>query len=124
MKNLIESPLWPALKADHETLKKTDVTDLFSANPKRFDEFSIKSSGILLDYSRHRITKTTLGLLADLASMAKLPAQFQALFSGEPVNTTENRPALHTALRNIHKNPLTVSGENIQAAVENEQTRL
>lgn len=124
MKNLIESPLWPALKADHETLKKTDVTDLFSADPKRFDSFSIKSSGILLDYSRHRITKTTLGLLADLASMANLPAQFQALFSGAPVNTTENRPALHTALRNNNKKPLTVSGENIQATVANEQARL
>jgi glucose-6-phosphate isomerase len=124
MKNLIESPLWPALKADHETLKKTDVTDLFSANPSRFDDFSVKSSGILLDYSRHRMTKTTLGLLADLASMANLSAQFQALFTGKPVNTTENRPALHTALRDASKKPLTVSGENIQTTVENEQIRL
>lgn len=124
MKKLTASPLWSALRADHEALKEQQVADLFSANPKRFDEFSIKSSGILLDFSRHRITKTTLGYLADLASMANLSTQFQALFSGQPVNTTEHRPALHTALRHGSEPALALHSQSIQIAVENEQTRL
>lgn len=124
MKNAIKSAFWQRLKTHHETLAKTRMVELFESNPNRFEEFSIKSSGILLDFSRHLITQPTLKLLIELADAAKLQARFQALLTGESVNTTENRPALHTALRQLNDAPLCVNGQNIKPAVQHELNRV
>src|SRR5580693_5676379 len=53
----------------------------------------------MLDMSRQRITGRTLPLLFDLARAAALPARIAAMFRGDPINTTEERAVLHTALR-------------------------
>jgi glucose-6-phosphate isomerase len=99
MKNLIEQPAWLALSQHHHDLSAHHMRDLFAAEPGRFDQFSIKHNDILLDYSRNRINKTSMDLLVDLALAADLQSHIAALFAGELVNTTERRPALHTALR-------------------------
>jgi glucose-6-phosphate isomerase len=67
--------------------------------PGRFEACHREAAGLLLDFSRQPVDATTLGLLTDLAAERRLSAWIAALFAGEPVNATEQRPALHMALR-------------------------
>lgn len=94
------SPAWKALQRHAETLQQTTLNQLFAANPQRGSQFSARSSNIYFDYSKDHLTEQTLALLFDLADTANLTTAINDLFDGKPVNNTENRPALHTALRN------------------------
>lgn len=78
------------------------MRDWFASDSTRFSRFSLQMEGLFLDYSRNRITDKTLQLLGELTHHHRLSQHIDALFSGQPVNTTENRPALHTALRDPH----------------------
>ncbi|MAZ45484.1 MAG: glucose-6-phosphate isomerase [Gammaproteobacteria bacterium] len=72
----------------------------FLADEDRYDQFSFEASGILLDLSKQKITREILQELLSLANEKDLANKIEALFSGGNVNITENRPALHTILRN------------------------
>ena len=72
---------------------------LFAADPMRFGQFSIRLGGLLLDYSKNLINRETVTLLAALARERGVGDQMQRMFNGENINAGENRPALHTALR-------------------------
>jgi len=96
---LTRLPAWQAL-SDHQRIAAGfNLRELFEKDPARFDKFSLRCGDLLLDYSKHLITDDTLRLLIDLARQRELPAWIARLFSGEKINTTENRAALHTALR-------------------------
>lgn len=90
---------WQALTQHAALLKQLHLRHLFQNDPNRFHRFSCQHDEILLDFSKHLITEETLHLLSKLAQAVELPYQIEALFSGEPVNFTEQRAALHTALR-------------------------
>ena len=100
MPSLTASPAWLALDAHSKTFKQADFRcqDLF-ADGNRFAEFSLRHKNLLLDYSKNFCSKDTLGLLIQLAEETGVPAGISAMFAGEKVNFTENRAALHTALR-------------------------
>ena len=72
---------------------------------------------ILFDYSKNRITQETMRLLFDLARQANLAGKIEAMFSGEKINTTENRAVLHVALRNRSNRPILVDGEDVMPEV-------
>ena len=93
------SPAWQALQDHRESLESVKISDLFLANTSRFGEFSCRAAGLFLDYSKHRVTGETLELLINLAEERQLKARIEQLFDGELVNNTEQRQALHTALR-------------------------
>jgi glucose-6-phosphate isomerase len=90
---------WLAVAAHAEELKEAHLRDLTAADPKRWQTFHVEYDPWLLDISRQRITVKTLPLLFDLARAADLPARTAAMFRGDPINTTEQRAVLHTALR-------------------------
>jgi glucose-6-phosphate isomerase len=90
---------WLAVAAHAEELKEAHLRDLTAADPKRWQTFHVEYDAWLLDISRQRITVKTLPLLFDLARAADLPARTAAMFRGDPINTTEQRAVLHTALR-------------------------
>jgi glucose-6-phosphate isomerase len=90
---------WLAVAAHAVELKDAHLRDLTAADPKRWQTFHVEYDAWLLDISRQRITVKTLPLLFDLASAADLPARTAAMFRGDPINTTEQRAVLHTALR-------------------------
>lgn len=90
---------WQALKDHHARLKEVTIAELFANDPARFREFSAEFGDITLDYSKNRISDVTLSLLLDLAREAGLEQARANLFAGKPVNNTENRAALHMALR-------------------------
>lgn len=104
---------WLALTSHQQAISPEQMRDWFAIDQTRFPRLSIKTSGILLDYSRHRVTDQTISLLCDLAKAVDLNNKINKLFNGELVNITEKRPALHTALRDPHLTPLYVNGADI-----------
>ncbi len=110
MSRLTASPAWQALGRHREQMAEQQVRSLFAADPARFERFSFESCGILLDYSKNRITAETVGLLADLARERDLEGWRARLFAGDPINTTEGRAVLHTALRQQTNEPVRPGG--------------
>ncbi|WP_286894834.1 MULTISPECIES: glucose-6-phosphate isomerase [Sphingobacterium] len=98
--------------------EKNDLRTLFAADPARFEKFSIAFEDILLDYSKNRITAETKALLVQLAKECGLEEAIAAMFSGERINVTENRPVLHTALRNQSGQPVYVDGKDVMPDVK------
>lgn len=98
--------------------EKNDLRALFAADPARFEKFSIAFEDILLDYSKNRITEETKALLVQLAKECGLVDAIAAMFSGERINVTENRPVLHTALRNQSDQPVYVDGKDVMPDVK------
>src|ERR1700737_4105367 len=90
---------WRAVAAHADALKDAHLRDLTAADPTRWQSFHVEHDTWLLDMSRQRITAKTLPLLFDLARAAELPARTAAMFRGDPINSTEQRAVLHTALR-------------------------
>ena len=117
MNKLSNSPAWLALKAHQLTIADTHMRDLFEADPKRFEKFSLVFNDILFDYSKHRITDETLRLLLKLAEERDVKGWAHKMFNGEAINTTEHRSVLHTALRNRSKHPILVEGKNVMPEV-------
>jgi glucose-6-phosphate isomerase len=94
------------------------LRDLFTADPQRFDRFSLRLDDLLLDYSKNRVTTETMLLLFALARQARLEGQIAAMFDGQKINTTEGRAVLHIALRNRSNRPIRVDGgEDVMPAV-------
>ncbi|MBU1927034.1 MAG: glucose-6-phosphate isomerase [Gammaproteobacteria bacterium] len=108
---------WEKLKQHYQTIAAIEMSDLFRQDPKRFDTFSIEAPEIFLDYSKNRITHETLALLLKWAESRSLDQAIDALFSGKILNITEQREALHTALRNHQQNSFLVHNQNIMPAI-------
>jgi len=99
MSTLTQSRAWLALKSHREALGGVRMTALFAADPQRFENFSLRQDGILLDYSKNLVNAETMQLLVALARERGVGDEMNRLFTGGIVNTSEMRPALHTALR-------------------------
>lgn len=121
---LKQSAAWIALSQHRRMVAELRLRDLFEKDPHRFQRFSVELDGLLLDYSKNLITEDTLRLLLDLAAEADLPHWRQRLFAGEPINHTEQRPALHTALRSGSSDPLLVAGEDVRVQVRDALARM
>jgi glucose-6-phosphate isomerase len=100
MSKLTRSAAWQALSAHYSVIKQVQMRQMFLDDPARFDNFSLKFENLLFDYSKNRIGAETIKLLIALAEQSGLPANIESMFSGDKINTTEHRAALHTALRN------------------------
>lgn len=117
MSTLTESPAWKALEQHYQEMSGVHMRDLFAQDPARFDKFSLRFGDILFDYSKNRITETTMSLLFDLSRQAELSAQIEAMFTGQKINTTEGRAVLHIALRNRANRPIIVDGQDVMPEV-------
>ena len=99
MPNFTSAPAWQARLAHRDALAATRLAQLWNADPGRGPALTFSCAGIAADFSRQRIDAQSIALLTALARESGLAAAIDALFSGARVNATENRPALHTALR-------------------------
>ncbi|WP_299474125.1 glucose-6-phosphate isomerase [uncultured Roseibium sp.] len=106
-----------ALGRQAERLNKTTLRDLFSSDPQRFENLSARTDDLLLDFSKTKLDTDTLKLLVELAEAADVAGRRDAMFSGEKINTTENRAVLHTALRNRSDKPVFVDGQDVMPDV-------
>ena len=93
------------------------MRSLFEHDPERFAKFSIQFEDMLVDWSKNRVTAETMRRLVDLAQAAGLKAWTERMFTGERINSTENRPVLHIALRNRSNRPILVDGVDVMPDV-------
>jgi len=99
MSTLTQSPAWQALEAHRKAMAGAGIAQLFSADPQRCGNFSLQLGELLLDYSKNLVTAETIKLLVALARARGVGDQMHRMFNGEKINSSENRAALHTALR-------------------------
>ena len=117
MSRLTLSSAWKALGQHQKEIASVHMRDLFAGDPDRFQKFSVRWKDILLDYSKNRITEKTMSLLLDLAREVGLDTWIERMFTGEKINFTEHRSALHIALRNRSNTPILADGEDVMPAV-------
>jgi glucose-6-phosphate isomerase len=117
MSDLVNSSAWIALANHYQTIKETNMRSLFAADALRFERFSLFCADILFDYSKNRVTSETMDLLFSLARQANLKQKIEDMFCGKKINSTENRAALHTALRNRSNIPVFVDGKDVMPQV-------
>ena len=118
MSLLTESPGWQALRAHAEQTDGVRLTDLFAADTERARRFSTEACGLYLDYSKQLLSAETRARLLDYAEQQQLPTWIARLFAGKTVNHTEQRAALHMALRAPRDAVMDVAGENVVPAVQ------
>lgn len=114
---LTRFPEWVKLQKHFEKISDLHMRDLFSADDKRFDRFSLEFGDILFDYSKHRITEETIQLLLRLAQASGLKNAIEAKFSGKHINWTEDRAVLHSALRKDTQESLMVDGVDLMPEI-------
>src|SRR6185437_8510998 len=114
---LTQRPAWKALEAHYETIRQRTLRQLFADDPLRGERLTAEAAGLYLDYSKNRMTDETLRLLLDLAEQCGLRARIAAMFSGEKINVTEDRAALHVALRAPEGERIFVDGVDVVPGV-------
>jgi glucose-6-phosphate isomerase len=108
---------WQALQSHYEQVKKVHLRTLFADDPKRGERLTAEAVGLLLDYSKNRITDETLTHLLQLAQESDLRGRIEAMFRGEKINVTEQRAVLHVALRAPRGESIVLDGQNVVALV-------
>ncbi|ANY09699.1 glucose-6-phosphate isomerase [Pseudonocardia sp. HH130630-07] len=116
-RDITATPEWTALTEHAAEVEPRHLRALFESDPDRAAALTAVGADLVLDYSKHRITRETIGLLAGLARAAGLPERTEAMFTGEHVNTSEDRAVLHTALRLPREASLVVDGQDVVADV-------
>jgi glucose-6-phosphate isomerase len=108
---------WADLRAHLANDAPRDMRAAFAQDSRRFERFSARLDGLLLDWSKCNVSSRTMELLSQLAEAAGVRRKRDAMFAGEAVNSTEHRAALHIALRNRSNRPVLVQGQDVMPAV-------
>jgi glucose-6-phosphate isomerase len=108
---------WQALYDHIPALQTMHMRDMFTANPHRFEDFSLEAAGLLFDYSKNLLTPRTREILLELAHASDLGGWIEKMFCGEKINCTENRSVLHTALRANPADPVLCDGHDVMPDV-------
>ena len=115
---LAKRTAWKALESHFRKVRHLHLRDLFAHDPARGERMAAEAAGIYLDYSKNRVTDQTIKLLIQLAEESGLQARIDAMFRGEKINITENRAALHVALRAPRGASAFVEGVNVVPQVQ------
>jgi glucose-6-phosphate isomerase len=114
LRDRIEStPEWAAVERHQRTIAPLHLRDLFAGDPERGTSLTAEGGGLFLDFSKNRISRETIGLIVALAERAGLAARIEAMFRGDRINATENRPVLHVALRAPRGERIVVDGHDV-----------
>ena len=111
--NADQVKVWGALEAHRSAVMSVPLRKRFADDPERFKRFSMSFRDLLLDYSKNLVDAETMTRLFALAKAADVEGRRAAMFSGEPINRTENRPVLHVALRAMPDEVYRVAGKNV-----------
>jgi glucose-6-phosphate isomerase len=110
-------PAWKALAEHSKEIGKLHLRELFANDSTRGEKLTAHGAGLFLDYSKNRVTETTLKLLQQLAEECDLRGRIDAMFRGDKINVTEKRAVLHVALRAPKNATILVDGKNVVPAV-------
>ncbi len=106
-------PAWKALTAHYAGVEDLQLRQMFADDPHRGERLTAEAAGVFLDYSKNRVTDTTIELLLKLAVESGLRGHIDAMFRGDRINVSENRAVLHTALRSPRGATVNFEGRNI-----------
>ena len=112
------------LSKHHGIIRALRMVDLFDGDPQRAEHFSVQVGPLFCDFSKNKVDDETMRLLAAWAEEQKLPAAISALMSGKPINNTEKRAALHTALRQQDSTAREVNGQDVIPELMETRTRM
>jgi glucose-6-phosphate isomerase len=115
--SLRSRPAWALLEKHYQKLKSIHLRNLFADDRERGEKLALEAAGLYLDYSKNRVTNETLGLLLQLAHESGLRNRIDAMFRGEKINVSENRAALHIALRAPRGATILQDGRNVVSEV-------
>ncbi len=110
---LTERPQWRSLQQHYRKIEAQHLREMFAADRERGERFSAEAAGLYFDYSKNRINDETLRLLFELAEACGVRARTEAMFNGEKINVTEQRPVLHVALRAPRSERIFVNGRDV-----------
>ena len=113
---------WASLAEHALRLRTIPARDLVDGDPQRFSGYSVQGPGLLLDYTRQRLDRTARDVLLQLADASKLRDAIDAMWRGDAINNTEQRPALHIALRQAAG--AQIGGAAIEKLVLDERARM
>ena len=115
--SLRERPAWSTLEKHYQEIRDLHLRDLFANDSGRGERLVAEGAGLYLDYSKNRITDETIALLVKLGEESGLAERTEAMFRGDRINVSENRPVLHVALRMPKGSSLVVDGVDVVANV-------
>jgi len=121
---LTRRPAWKALKSHYKAISEVHLRQLFADDPRRGERLTAQGAEIYLDYSKNRVTDETMRLLTALADECGLRERIDAMFGGEPINVTEKRAVLHTALRAPAGTRVIVDGSDVVPEVHDVLDRM
>src|SRR5215210_48741 len=108
--DITTTPAWSALQS---TPRPPHLRELFAADPLRATRYQLRAGDLVIDYSKHQIDDDVMRRLLAVAAAANVERRRAAMFAGEPINTTERRAVLHTALRAPRDAQVMVDGHNV-----------
>jgi glucose-6-phosphate isomerase len=117
MNALGKSESWSMLEQLANETRNDRIADYFKADPDRFDKMSLQLGELFLDYSKNKVSPQVMDALFEMAKRSPLESRREQMFSGETINITEQRPVLHTALRNLGEAPIVVNGHDVMPEV-------
>ncbi|MDE0984820.1 MAG: glucose-6-phosphate isomerase [Yoonia sp.] len=107
--------MWTTLKAHHAAVSDRRFETMLDTG--RAADFSATAGDMRLDYAKTNIDADGRALLLDLLNQTGVAAKRDAMFTGAPINETEGRAVLHTALRNLDGGPVAVDGADVMPDV-------
>ena len=112
-----KSRAWHKLAKYARKLQKADMAKMFAEDKNRASRFAVSLDNMYLDYSKNIIDSKAMLYLLALADKADLKNKIEKMFSGEKINSTENRAVLHIALRNRDNHPIYVDGIDVMPEI-------
>ena len=117
-------PSWKHLAVHAAQIKSQHLKDLFAADDKRFNKFSLQLPHLLFDYSKNVITDETKAALLALAKESNVESWRGKMFAAEHINATEDRAVMHVALRDKSSNPIVIDSIDARPAINAELERM
>ena len=108
-----KNQIWLQLEKHRKEISQKSLSELFKENSDRVDDLSISFESLWIDVSRQLINSETVKLFSELVEESKIKKFLSDMMSGDPVNSTEKKPALHTALRASKDSKILVEGINV-----------
>lgn len=115
-------PDWSDLRALQRAAPR--IADLFDTDPARAERFSVRTAGMMLDFSKTTLDDAVRAALVALCNAAGVAERREAMFTGAPINETEGRAVLHTALRNLDGGPVVVDGADVMPGIRDTLARM
>ncbi|MGX5173709.1 glucose-6-phosphate isomerase [Aliikangiella sp. IMCC44653] len=108
---------WKTLSNTSDKLSATSLSLLLN-DKERVDALTFSFDQLIVDFSKQKVTQTVLAQLLSLANQSELKLKIKKMLSGETVNVSENKPALHSALRLPANNSLYLHDKDISIDVQ------